>query len=125
MLDYRTDDDEWVITTDGAVVRRYEPRNMRFLVHWNAEVYAELREAKLVMDHTDDLTHDRVVATLLVDLRAQGLKVAEPSDPFHDDDFIHALISTNTIAPARDWRAPCRRSPIRVTITEHKKDPTT
>ena len=111
LLGYRTDDDEWVITTDGEFVRRYEPRNMRFLVHWNAEVYADLREAKLVMDHTDDLTHDRVVATLLADMRAKGVTVSEPSDPFHDDDFIHALLSTYTIAPARDWieRPPADR----------------
>ena len=25
-------------------------------------------------------------------MRGKGVKVAEPSDPFHDDDFIHALM---------------------------------
>jgi len=29
--------------------------------------------------------------------------VAEPSDPFHDEDFIRALTSTYTIAPPQDW----------------------
>ena len=60
-------------------------------------------EAKKVMDHTDDLTHDRVIATLLADLRSKGRTVAEPSDPFHDDAFIHTLLSTYTIAPTTDW----------------------
>ncbi len=102
-IGYRASTDDWAVSTDGEVMRTYEPGNVRFLVHWNAEVYADLDEAKLVMDHTDDLTHDRVVATLLADMRAKGVKVAEPSDPFHDDDFIHALISTYTIAPTQDW----------------------
>ena len=76
---------------------------MRLLVHWNAELYADLDECRKVMDHTDDLTHDQVVDTLLADLRAKGRKVAAPSDPFHDVDFIHALMETYTIAPTTDW----------------------
>jgi hypothetical protein len=102
-LGYDADDDSWAVTTDGDVIRRYQPDEMRLLVHWNAEVYADLDEAKRVMDHTDDLTHERVVDTLLADMRSKGVEVAEPSDPFHDDDFIHALLSTYTIAPAIDW----------------------
>ncbi len=103
LFGYRPQSDDWAITTDGEVVRAYEPRNVRFLVHWNAEVYTDLREAKLVMDHTDDLTHERVVGTLLADMRAKGVRVDEPSDPFHDEDFIRALTSTYTIAPTQDW----------------------
>lgn len=111
LFGYQTASDDWAITTDGAVVRTYEPRNVRLLVHWNAEVYEDLHEAKIVMDHTDDLTHDRVVATLLADLRARGVRVAEPSDPFHDTEFISALTATYTIAPTTDWieRAPGQR----------------
>ena len=102
-FEYRPADDDWVVTTDGEVIRRYHPDEIRFLVHWNAEVYRDMDEAKKVMDHTDDLTHDRVIATLLADLRSKGRTVAEPSDPFHDDAFIHALLSTYTIAPTTDW----------------------
>ena len=36
-------------------------------------------------------------------MRSKGVNVAEPSDPLHDDDFIRALISTYTIAPATEW----------------------
>lgn len=100
---YRPGTDDWAITTDDEVVRTYEPGNVRFLVHWNAEVYMDRHEAKLVMDHTDDLTHERVVATLLADMRSKGVQVAEPSDPFHDEEFIRALTSTYTIAPVKDW----------------------
>jgi len=102
-FEYRSADDEWVVTTDGEVIRRYQPDEIRFLVHWNAEVYRDMDEATKVMDHTDDLTHDRVIATLLADLRSKGRAVAEPSDPFHDDGVIYALLSTYTIAPTTDW----------------------
>jgi hypothetical protein len=103
MFEYRPDEDDWVITTDGAVIRRYAPEQIRFLVHWNAEVYTDLDECRRVMDHTDDLTHDRVIDTLIADLRSKGIAVTEPSDPLHDDDFIHTLLSTYTIAPNTDW----------------------
>ncbi len=103
LLAYRPERDDWVITTDGREIRSYPPSNIRLLVHWNAEVYTDMAEAKLVMDHTDDLTHDRVIATLLADLHRRGVTVTEPSDPLHDDEFIRTLISTYTIAPTTDW----------------------
>ncbi len=105
---YRAQSDDWAITTDDQLVRAYDPDNVRFLVHWNAEVYQDRHEAKIVMDHTDDLTHERVVDTLLSDMRARGVTVDEPSDPLHDAAFIAALTSTYTIAPTQDWieRAP-------------------
>jgi hypothetical protein len=103
MFEYRPDEGDWVITTDSAVIRRYGPEQIRFLVHWNAEVYTDLDECRRVMDHTDDLTHERVIGTLIADLRRKGIAVTEPSDPLHDDDFIHTLLSTYTIAPTTDW----------------------
>ena len=36
----------------------------------------------------------------------EGCRVAEPSDPLHDSDFIRALIATYTIAPTTDWATP-------------------
>ena len=79
------------------------PSRSGFLVHWNAEVYADMDEVKKVMDHTDDLTHEQVVDTLLADMRSRGVKVAEPSDPFHDVDFIQALMHTYDVAATTDW----------------------
>lgn len=103
LFDYRARDDEWVITTDGAVIRRYRPEQIRLLVHWSAEVYRDMDEVKKVMDHTDDLTHDQVFERLIADVRANGVNVDEPADPMHDETFIHTLLSTYTIAPTTDW----------------------
>lgn len=100
---YDATDDAWDILTDGVSVHRYQPEQIRFLAHWNAEVYADYDELKKVMDHSDDLTHQRVVDVLLADMRSRGVKVSEPSDPFHDVEWIHALMHTYTIAPTTDW----------------------
>jgi hypothetical protein len=100
---YDADDDSWAVTTDGQVVRRYQPEQIRFLVHWNAELYADKDELKKSMDHTDDLTHERVVDTLLADMRSRGVQVNEPSDPLNDVDFIQALMHTYNVTPTTDW----------------------
>jgi hypothetical protein len=100
---YDADDDSWAVTTDGEVIKRYEPEQIRLLVHWNAEVYADMDEVRKVMDHTDDLTHEQVVDTLLADMRERGQKVATPSNPLHDVDFIQALLHTYDVQPTTDW----------------------
>ena len=106
LLAHDAERDEWAITTDGEAIRRYRPDEMRLLVHWSAEVYADMDELEKSMDHSADLTHDVVFDRLLADMRAQGVDVAEPSDPLHDTDFIRALIATYTIAPTTDWLSP-------------------
>jgi hypothetical protein len=103
LLGYDADRGDWAITTDGEVIRRYPVDEMRLLVHWNAEVYRDMDELKKNMDHSDDLTHEMAFNRLMADMRAKGVRVADPSDPFHDDDFIRALTETYTIAPATDW----------------------
>ncbi len=105
-LGYDADRGDWVMTTDGDVIRRYRPDEMRLLVHWNAEVYADMDEVEKNMDHSADLTHDVVFDRLLADMREKGVDVAEPSDPLHDTEFIRALIATYTIAPTTDWLTP-------------------
>ncbi len=103
MMAYDRGSDVWHITTDGEPVHTYQPDDMRLLVHWNAEVYADLAEAKKVMDHTDDLSIDEAIGRLVQDMRARGTVVAQPSDPLHDKDFMRALMATYTIAPTTDW----------------------
>ncbi len=105
-LGYDSDRDAWAITTDGEVIRRYRPDEMRLLVHWNAEVYTDMAEVERNMDHSADLTHDVVFHRLLADMRAKGVHVTEPTDPLHDAEFIRALIATYTIAPTTDWLTP-------------------
>jgi len=102
-IGYEPDHDEWVITTDGEAIRRYRPEEMRLLVHWSAEVYDDMDELNKVLDHSDDLTFDTVFHRLLADMRAKGLRVAEPTDPLHDQAFIRALTAAYSIAPQRDW----------------------
>jgi hypothetical protein len=103
VLGYDESSDSWAVTTDGEVIRRYQPEQIRFLVHWNAEMYADMAEVKKVMDHTDDLTLEQVVGTLLADMRSRGVKITEPSDPLHDPDFIQALMHTYDVSVTTDW----------------------
>ena len=103
LFGYDSVNDDWVITTDGRVIKRYRPEQIRLLVHWNAEMYSDREEVEKVMDHSDDLTHDRVIDTFLADLRARGVSVREPSDPLHDAEFIQALTNTYDVAPTQDW----------------------
>jgi hypothetical protein len=103
LIDYAPDRDAWEITTDGEVIRSYEPHEMRLLVHWNAELYSDMAEVEKNLDHSDDLTHDIVFDRLLADMRSRGVDVAEPSDPLHDQAFIRALTATYSMAPTTDW----------------------
>jgi hypothetical protein len=103
LFGYDADRDSWTISTDGEVNKRYQPEQIRLLVHWNAEVYSDMAEVEKVMDHKDDLTHDQVFDTFLADLRARGVSVAEPSDPLTDVDFMQALMNTYDVAPTQDW----------------------
>jgi hypothetical protein len=95
--------DDWVIKTDDEVVRRYRPDQIRFLVHWNAEIYSDMAEVEKAMDHSDDLTHDRVFETFLADLKTRGVAFKEPSDPLNDTEFMQTLMHTYDIAPTQDW----------------------
>ena len=106
LIGYHVDTEDWAVTTDGEVIRRYRPDEMRLLVHWSAEVYSDMDEVKKNMDHSDDLTHDVVFERLLADMRVKGVDVAEPSDPLHDQAFIRALTATYSVTPATDWARP-------------------
>jgi hypothetical protein len=106
LIGYDADRGDWAIATDGEVIRRYQPDEMRLLVHWSAEIYSDMAEVEKNLDHSDDLTHDIVFDRLLADMRSRGVDVAEPSDPLHDRAFIRALIATYSIAPATDWATP-------------------
>jgi hypothetical protein len=79
--------DGWRITTDGAVIQRVPSDEVRLLVHWSADLYADLKELTLVMDHKDDLTLERVFDIFAQDLKARGVCFTVPADPLHDDDL--------------------------------------
>lgn len=84
----------WRITTDGEVIQRIPEQEFRFLVHWGANVYMDLDELKVTLDHTDDLTHDQVFDIFFEDLKQRGISCPVPSDPLTDKDFIGLLTNT-------------------------------
>lgn len=83
--------DGWQITTDGEVIQKIPAQEMRFLVHWGAEVFLDRADLKRTLDHTDDLDNDRVFEILMADLRARGIDFEVPTDPISDQAFIALL----------------------------------
>ncbi len=85
------DRDQWLVKSGERSIARYRTDELRFLVHWSSEVFEDLAELKKNMDGSDDLTHERVFDTLIRDVRARGIRIATPSDPLHDQEFIRTL----------------------------------
>ncbi len=79
----------WRITTGERVIQRIPAEEMRFLVHWGAQVYMDDEELRVAQDHTDDLTHQRVFEIFDADLRARGESFELPSDPL-DGQGVHS-----------------------------------
>jgi hypothetical protein len=93
--------DGWQITTNGKAIQKIPPEETRFLVHWSAEIYMDLDELKVVMDGSDDLTHEQVFDMFIMDLRGRGLTFTVPSDPLTDTGFIRLLNQTYDIGTPR------------------------
>ncbi|MDE2621151.1 MAG: hypothetical protein KGL54_13390 [Sphingomonadales bacterium] len=83
--------DGWLVKTGDAVIERYTTDELRFLVHWSAEVFMDYDELRKNMDGTDNLTYDRVFDTLIKDVRARGIEIETPTDPLRDPQFIKQL----------------------------------
>ena len=98
-------EDGWQLTTDGKVIQRVPAHEMRFLVHWNAEIYVDYADLKKSLDHSDDLSVERVVDIFFQDLRARGIQAATPSDPLHDREFIQLLTRTYDVGTPRIYPA--------------------
>ncbi len=81
----------WRILTDGKVIQQIPAIESRYLFHWNAQVFMDLAELKVTLDHKDDLTHERVFDTFIADLRQRGIAFEVPSDPMSDAAFIGLL----------------------------------
>lgn len=87
----QTDRDYWVLKNGDDVIARHHTNELRFLVHWSAEVFADYDELKKNMDHSDDLTIEQAIDTLVKDVNAQGIKLTMPDNPLHDPEFIRTL----------------------------------
>ncbi|HEY4547200.1 MAG TPA: hypothetical protein VIG90_12355 [Pedomonas sp.] len=83
--------DGWQITTGEKVIQKVPAQEMRLMVHWGAEIFMDYAELKMVMEHTDDLTHDQVFDMFIKDLRARGHSFEVPTDPMRDQSFIKLL----------------------------------
>jgi len=106
--------DHWVVKTGDEVIARYHTDDLRFLVHWSAEVFEDMAELKKNMEHTDDLTFDRVFDTLIKDVRSRGIEIDTPSDPLHDPKFIRTLNSAYDIGQPLMYPPGAAVSPLRV-----------
>ena len=81
----------WRIMTGDSTIARIPQHEFRMLLHWNAMVYKDLDELKLVNDHTDDITLEMAFEIFVRDLRARGEVFEVPTDPEHDVNFINLL----------------------------------
>jgi hypothetical protein len=91
------DTDGWQITTDDKVIQQVPADEIRLLFHWGADIYMDLDEMNVVLEHTDDLTHDRIFDVFISELRARGVPFKMPTDPLHDPEFVQVL--TNALDP--------------------------
>ena len=83
--------DGWIVKTGDTVIERYHTDELRFLVHWSAEVFSDFDELKKNMDGTDNLTHEQAIDMLIKDARSRGFPIETPSDPLNDPAFIRAI----------------------------------
>lgn len=97
--------DGWQITTDGKVVQNIPAQEMRFLVHWNAEVFSDFADLKRTMDHSDDLTHEQVFDMFVQDLKKRGEQFDVPAEPMHDPAFVRLLTRVYDIGTPRKYPA--------------------
>ncbi|GAB3272676.1 hypothetical protein [Parahaliea aestuarii] len=85
------DPNQWLLKNGDEVIARHTTDELRFLVHWSAEVFADFDELKKNMDGTDDLTQEKAIEMMIDDVRSQGIEIETPTDPLHDGAFIAQL----------------------------------
>lgn len=85
------DSDHWLLKNNDDVIARHHTDELRFLVHWSAEVFSDYDELKKNMDGSDDLTIERAIDMLADDVNKKGIKLDVPSEPLHDPQFIQTL----------------------------------
>jgi hypothetical protein len=89
----------WQIKTGDKVIQRIPESEIRLMAHWDANLYADMDEMKMIMEHRDDLTHDQVLDMFVKDLRARGVTFAMPTNLLDDREFIRVLTQTYDSGP--------------------------
>ena len=87
--------DRWRVGFGDEAVARYHWDDIRFSVSWKAYCYADEAERRLVEEHGDDLTRERIMTDLLADLRRRG-RLGDAAPQRHrsgspDDRRVHPL----------------------------------
>ena len=85
---HRDDERHWSIRRDHEVRAVYDWDDLRLSISWKAWCYADETEARINDDHSDDLTLDQILDTLVDDLRQRGTIAARPDD----DALAHAIL---------------------------------
>lgn len=98
-----TDKDQWLLRTGDQVIARHCTDELRFLVHWSAEVYEDYAELKKNMDRSDDITWEKAIEMLIDDARARGIDIKTPTDPLRDPVFIAAINAAYDIGVPRTY----------------------
>ena len=65
------------------MIARHHTDQLRFLVHWSAEVFSDYAELKKNMEGSDDLTIDKAIDIMVDDINARGVKIDIPGEPLH------------------------------------------
>ena len=106
------DRDGWIVKSGGKTIERYHTDDLRFLVHWSAEVFEDYTELKKNMERTDDLSFDQAFETLIKDVRARGIEIATPTDPLRDPLFIKALSDAYDYGGPAEYPAEAPRGQV-------------
>lgn len=108
----------WRITTRDVVNQRIPAEELRFLVHWGACLFVDYEELEVTFDHTDHITAERAIETLIDDMRERGVAFELPSDSMNDRSFVRLVSqvydtgSPGNIPPPVRWtRSPPQRRP--------------
>lgn len=96
-----SDRHQWLVKTGDRVIARHGTDELRFLVHWTAEVFEDFSELRKNMDGSDNMTQERAIEMLIDDVRSKGIAIETPTDPLHDPVFIQAINAAYDVgAPA-------------------------
>lgn len=102
----------WIVRDGSNVIARYATADLRWMLHWTAMVFENPDELRTFADHTNDLTHDQIFATLEQDLKSAGIAMPSPSDPLKDPDLRQFLIEHYAIGSPKIYPEDAPVAPI-------------
>jgi hypothetical protein len=87
--------DGWRVGPEDAPLARYRRDEVRFSVSWKAYCYRDAAEQRLVEEHRDDLSLERILETLKADLRRRGANA-----PADETELARLMIDSYVRFPA-------------------------